>query len=103
MRRVFVAGHRGMVGASVCRRLSVDPNVEVVTASRNELDLTDRAAVDRFFARSKLDVVIFAAANVGGIVANDRYPVEFLTDNINMAVNAINSAYQHGVPRFLFL
>lgn len=103
MRRVFVAGHRGMVGAAVCRRLSVDPNVEVVTASRNELDLTDRAAVDHFFARSKLDVVIFAAAKVGGIIANHRYPVEFLTDNINMAVNAINSAYQHSVSRFLFL
>jgi GDP-L-fucose synthase len=102
-RRFFIAGHRGMVGAAVCRRLANDPTVEVVTANRTDVDLTDRHAVDRFFQREAIDVVVFAAARVGGIVANNTYPVEFLTDNINMAVNAINSAYENNVSRFLFL
>ncbi len=101
--RIYVAGHRGMVGAAVCRRLANDTSVEVTTASRSELDLTDRRSVDRFFDQEKIDTVIFAAARVGGIVANNSYPVEFLTDNVSMAVNAISSAYEHKVPRFVFL
>lgn len=102
-RRIFVAGHRGMVGAAVCRRLADMDGVTIVTATRSELDLTDRHSVDRFFADSAIDAVIFAAAKVGGIVANNTYPVQFMTDNINMAVNAISSAYEHDVSRFLFL
>lgn len=101
--RIYVAGHRGMVGAAVCRRLANDTSVEVTTASRSELDLTDRRSVDRFFDQEKIDTVIFAAARVGGIVANNTYPVEFLTDNVSMAVNAISSAYEHKIPRFVFL
>jgi len=101
-RRIFVAGHRGMVGAALLRRLRDEP-VSVVTASRTEVDLTDRRAVDDFFRAANIDAVIFAAAKVGGIVANDTYPVQFLTDNINMATNCIASAYDHGVSRFLFL
>jgi len=92
-----------MVGAAVCRRFADDDKVTVITASRSELDLTDRHAVDRFFATSSINEVVFAAAKVGGIVANNTYPVEFMTDNINMAVNAISSAYEHDVSRFLFL
>ncbi len=103
IRRIFVAGHRGMVGAAVCRRLSRDPNVELITASRIELDLTDRRSVDAFFSKSNIDAVIFAAARVGGIVANNTYPVEFLTQNVAMAIHAIQSAYEHDVSRFLFL
>jgi GDP-L-fucose synthase len=102
-RRIFVAGHRGMVGSAVCRRLADDPQVTVITASRTDVDLTDRHEVDRFFDESRIDEVIFAAAKVGGIVANNNYPVPFLTDNVNMAVNAISSAYEHRVSRFLFL
>ena len=102
-RRIFVAGHRGMVGAALCRRLENEPGVTVVTASRSELDLTHADSVDQFFRTRQLDAVIFAAAKVGGIVANHRYPVEFMTDNINMAVNAITAAYENQVPRFLFL
>jgi GDP-L-fucose synthase len=102
-RRIFVAGHRGMVGAAVCRRLADIEDVTIVTASRSELDLTDRHDVDRFFADSAIDAVIFAAAKVGGIVANNSYPVQFMTDNINMAVNAISSAHEYEVSRFLFL
>lgn len=90
-----------MVGAAVCRRLRDE--VEVVTADRQDLDLTDRGAVDRFFAQHQPDAVIFAAAKVGGIGANSAYPVQFLVDNALMAIQTISSAYEHGVERFLFL
>ena len=99
---VFVAGHRGMVGASVCRRLERE-SVDVLTASRDELDLCNAAATEEYFAHHRPDSVIFAAAKVGGIVANNSYPVEFLSDNVLMAVGAINAAYKAGVKRFLFL
>ncbi len=102
-RNIYVAGHRGMVGAAVCRRLSIAGDVNLVTATRQELDLTDRRSVDAFFDRHPIDAVIFAAAKVGGIVANNTYPVQFLSDNVLMATHAINSAYEHQVPRFLFL
>ncbi len=100
--KIFVAGHRGMVGSAVCRRLS-EENVQVVTASRDVLDLTDPSAVDAFFATHRFDAVVFAAAKVGGIVANRTYPVEFLSDNVLMASHAINAAYRTKVSRFLFL
>lgn len=99
--RIYVAGHRGMVGGALCRALQ--GNAEVITANRAELDLTDRKSVDRFFASEKPDAVIFAAAKVGGIVANNTYPVQFLAENAMMAINAISSAYEHSVKRFLFL
>lgn len=99
--RIFIAGHRGMVGSALCRALQ--GRAEVITAGRAELDLTDRRAVDHFFASRKPDAVIFAAAKVGGIVANNSYPVEFLTENSMMAIHAITSAYEHCVRRFLFL
>jgi len=100
-KRIYVAGHRGMVGGALCRALQ--GTAEVITASRAQLDLTDRAAVDRFFASEQPDAVIFAAAKVGGIVANNTYPVQFLAENAMMAINAISSAYEHSVKRFLFL
>jgi GDP-L-fucose synthase len=99
--RIFVAGHRGMVGSALCRTL--DGQAEIITAGRDQLDLMDRAAVDRFFAAHRPDAVIFAAAKVGGIVANNSYPVQFLAENATMAINAISSAYEHAVKRFLFL
>ncbi len=100
--KIFVAGHRGMVGSAVLRRLE-NENIDVLIASRGEVDLTDAVATQDFFASNQIDSVIFAAAKVGGIVANNRYPVEFLSDNVLMAVNSINAAYASGVPRFLFL
>lgn len=100
-RRIFVAGHRGMVGSALLRAL--DGRAEILTAGRDQLDLMDRAAVDRFFAAHRPDAVIFAAAKVGGIVANNSYPVQFLAENATMAINAISSAYEHAVKRFLFL
>lgn len=90
-----------MVGSAVCRALA--GTAELVTADRQELDLRDRSAVAAFLAEHRPDAVIFAAAKVGGIAANDRYPVEFLSDNVLMAVNTINAAYEQAVPRFLFL
>ncbi len=102
-RRIFVSGHRGMVGSAVCRQLSTDDRTEIILRSSDELDLTDETATRDFFSVEKPDAVIFAAAKVGGIHANQTFPVEFLVDNVKMAVNAITSAYEFRVKRFLFL
>jgi GDP-L-fucose synthase len=102
--RIFVAGHRGMVGQSVVRLLSSTArNTEVVTRTRDVLDLNDAAATRQFFHDNSLDAVIFAAARVGGIHANNAYPVEFLLENLQTATNTITAAYQSGVKRLLFL
>jgi len=102
-RKIFVSGHRGMVGQAVCRQLSRLEQVEIVTRTRDQLDLTDENATNAFYAKEKPDVVVFAAAKVGGIHANQTFPVEFLVDNVKMAVNSITAAYRLGVKRFLFL
>lgn len=102
LRKVFVAGHRGMVGSAVCRRLAKD-DVEVIVADRNSLDLRDESAVLAFLRDRRPDAIVFAAAKVGGIVANNSYPVAFLSENVQMAVSSINAAYEAGVERFLFL
>ncbi|WP_425089395.1 GDP-L-fucose synthase family protein [Stappia sp.] len=101
-RRIFVAGHRGMVGSAICRRLAEEP-VEVVTRSRQELDLTDQAAVHAFFRETPVDAVILAAARVGGILANSERPVDFLYDNLQIQNNVIHAAAEAGVKRLLFL
>lgn len=103
MRRVFVAGHRGMVGSAIVRRLAGDPDVELVTAGRGELDLTDQRAVRGFFADSALDEVYLAAAKVGGIAANDTYPAEFLYENLMIEANIIAAAHASGVAKLVFL
>jgi GDP-L-fucose synthase len=100
---VFIAGHGGMVGSAVCRRLAMEPNVRVITRTRQDLDLCDEAQVNQFFEEEKPATVIFAAAKVGGILANKMYPVEFLTDNLRQELATIHASYQHGVKRFLFL
>lgn len=101
-RSIYVAGHRGMVGRALVRALE-KIDVEVITAPRNRLDLTDGAAVSDFFAKQQPEAVIFAAAKVGGIEANRSYPVDFLSDNLLMATHAINAAAKHQTKRFLFL
>lgn len=101
-RKVFVAGHRGMVGSAVCRRFA-EEDVEVVVADRRSLDLRDESAVLAFLRNHRPDAIVFAAAKVGGIVANNSYPVAFLSENVRMAVSSINAAYEAGVERFLFL
>ena len=102
LKKIFVAGHRGMVGAALCRRLERE-SCEVLTVSRDRLDLSDPKATEEFFADEKPDGVIFAAAKVGGIVANETFPVEFLSANVLMALHSINAAFRTGVKRFLFL
>lgn len=103
MRRIFVAGHKGMVGSAICRKLSPDPNNELITATRDELDLLDQSAVHDFFYANKIDCVYLAAAKVGGIHANHTYPAEFIYENIMIQANVINAAFLSGVQKLLFL
>jgi len=101
--RVFVAGHRGMVGAALLRRLQQEPGVEVVTRTRQQLDLTRQAEVERFFAGTPLDQVYLAAARVGGILANDTFAGDFIRENLQIQTEVIQAASQAGVGRLLFL
>src|SRR5690606_33194217 len=100
-KRVFVAGHRGMVGSAVARRLAAE-TCTVLTAPRDAVDLERQADVERFF-RERPQAVVMAAAKVGGILANDREPVEFLQRNLAMEMNVIKAAHEAGVEKLLFL
>ena len=99
---VFVAGHRGMVGSALVRRLARE-NVEVLTAGRSEVDLRDQAAVFSWFANKRPQVVFLAAAKVGGIVANNTLRAEFIYENLIMATNVIHAAHINGVEKLMFL
>ena len=101
--KIYVAGHRGMVGSAVVRALEATGATNILTRSRSELDLCSQAAVESFFAEQKPEMVVFAAARVGGIHANNTYPADFIYQNLTMATNAIHAAYKNGVNRFLFL
>ncbi|GGK77466.1 GDP-L-fucose synthase [Amphritea balenae] len=101
--KIFVAGHNGMVGSAICRQLAADDSVEVVTASRQELDLLSQQDVLAFFAEHKFDQVYLAAAKVGGIWANNEYPAEFIYQNLTIQNNVIHGAYESGVKHLLFL
>lgn len=102
-RRIYVAGHRGMVGSAIVRRLQSFGGVEIVTATHAELDLTNQAAVQAFFAAQRIDEVYLAAAKVGGIHANNTYPAEFIYQNLMMEANVIHAAHMAGVQKLLFL
>jgi GDP-L-fucose synthase len=99
---IFVAGHRGMVGAALVRRLAQE-NVELLTAGRSELDLRDQAAVFAWFAARRPQAVFLAAAKVGGIVANNTLRAEFLYDNLAIAANVIHAAHVNGAEKLMFL
>lgn len=101
--RVFVAGHRGMVGSAISRALRAAGYTDILERSRADLDLTDREAVEDFLAAEKPDAVIDAAAKVGGIVANDIYSGDFIRENLLIQTNLIDAAYRHGVKKFVFL
>ena len=101
--KIFVAGHRGLVGSALIRRLETEGFNNLPKRDRSQLDLGDERAVQNFFAHEKPAVVIFAAAKVGGIKANNDYPVEFLLDNLRIQNNIISSAYETGVGKLLFL
>ena len=101
-KRVWVAGHKGMVGAALVRRLAVEDCI-VLTASRAEVDLTHQAEVEAWMGRERPDVVIVAAAKVGGILANDTYPADFLAQNLAIQSHVIDTAHRIGVEKLLFL
>src|SRR4051812_22628409 len=101
-KRVFVAGHRGMAGSSIVRRLRRE-NCTVLTVDRRDLDLTRQKETEAYLVSARPDVVVIAAARVGGIVANDRFPVDFLADNLAIELNLIKSSHHAGVQKLLFL
>ncbi len=99
----YVAGHRGLVGSAIWRQLEREGFEDLVGRSSSELDLRDRAAVFAFFAEHKPRYVVLAAAKVGGIMANNTYPVDFLSENLQIQLNVMDAALEHGVERLLFL
>jgi GDP-L-fucose synthase len=101
--KIYVAGHRGLVGSALMRRLAADGANDLVVRTREELDLTQQDAVDRFFEAERPEYVFLAAAKVGGIHANDTYPADFIRDNLAIQTNVIHSAWQHGAKKLLFL
>jgi GDP-L-fucose synthase len=101
--KIYVAGHRGLVGSAIVRRLQAEGLTNLVTRTSAELDLRDQAAVRAFFAEERPEVVVLAAAKVGGILANSSYPAQFLYDNLMIATNVINAAHEHGVRKLLNL
>jgi GDP-L-fucose synthase len=101
--RIFVAGHRGMVGSAIVRKLQQHGYTNIVTRTRNELDLVQQTAVRDFFAKERIDQVYMAAAKVGGILANNTYPAEFIYQNLMVEANLIHEAWRAEVKRLLFL
>jgi GDP-L-fucose synthase len=100
---IYIAGHNGLVGSAICRVLRRQGFERLLLRSHAELDLADRAAVDHFFQQERPNHVFLAAAKVGGILANDLYPADFIRDNLVIQTNVIDAAYRTGVDRFLFL
>lgn len=101
--RIYVAGHRGLVGSAICRRLDAEGFTHLLTRRSDELDLTRQAEVEAFFQREKPDYVFLSAAKVGGILANNTYPADFIYKNIMIQSNIIHASYANGVRKLLFL
>ena len=101
--KIYIAGHRGLVGSAIMRNLRAKGYVNIITRSHSQLDLTEQAAVRAFFADQKPEYVFLAAAKVGGIVANNSYPAEFIHQNLAIQTNIIHESYLAGVKRLLFL
>ena len=100
---IYVAGHSGLVGSAIVRRLKSEGFGQIITRSHEELDLCDQQAAKAFFSEEHPDAVFFAAGKVGGIFANNAYPADFIRDNIQMTTNVIDAAYRNKVKKFLFL
>ncbi len=101
--RIYIAGHAGLVGSAIARRLTALGYTNQIARKRSELDLEDQAGVAQFFEFARPDVVFVAAAKVGGIYANDTYPAEFIYSNLMVEANVINSAWKHGARKLCFL
>ena len=99
--RIFVAGHKGLVGSAIYRRLTAEGLGGLITRDRNELDLRDSGAVNLFFERERPEIVFLAAARVGGILANAAYPAEFMYDNLAIQLNCIEAAHRQEVKKLL--
>ena len=103
MKKIFIAGHRGMVGSAITRQLKQDKRVELILRSRSEVDLSNQKAVAEFFKNEQIDEVYLAAAKVGGIVANNTYPADFIYENLMIECNIIHSAHKADIQKLLFL
>jgi GDP-L-fucose synthase len=103
VQKIFIAGHRGLVGSALVRAIGKDPGREWIGAGREELDLLDRSAVFQYIEETKPDAVIVAAARVGGIVANSTFPVEFLSENLRIMTNILDGSHAANIERLLFL
>ena len=101
--KIYIAGHRGLVGSALMRNLKSAGYTNLILRTHAELDLTDQAATEAFFAKEKPDYVFLAAAKVGGILANNSYPADFIRDNLAIQTNIIHAAYKNGVTRLMFL
>lgn len=101
--RIYVAGHRGLVGSAIVRRLREDEYDNLILRTRSEVDLTDQSAVDALFEETRPEFVVLAAAKVGGILANDSYPADFISENLAIQTNVIRAAHRIGVSRLIFL
>ena len=101
--KIFLTGHRGLVGSAIYRRLQKEGFTNIITISHKELDLCNQAQVDEFFEKEKPEYVILAAAKVGGIMANSTYPAEFIYQNLMIGTNVVHSSYKHGVKKLLNL
>lgn len=101
--KIYVAGHRGLVGSAIVRNLEADGYTNTITKTRDELNLTNKVAVDEFFEAEKPEFVFLAAAKVGGILANKTYPADFIRENLEIQTNVIDAAHRHGVGKLLFL
>lgn len=102
-KKIYVAGHRGLVGSALVRKLKADGFLNIITRTHEELDLTRQTEVENFFAREQPSYVILAAAKVGGIYANDTYPADFIMKNLQIECNVIDAAHKNGVEKLLFL
>ncbi|MCS6858337.1 MAG: GDP-L-fucose synthase [Sandaracinaceae bacterium] len=101
--RIYVAGHRGLVGSAIVRRLKQDGFKNLILRTREELDLTKQEEVERFFQAERPEIVFLAAARVGGILANSRYPADFIRENLLIQTHVIDAAFRYGVKKFVFL